>query len=416
VTSLTDITIRSYPHTVRTMGIFGLLWCGVLAIPLSLQDPKVVAFYSLNIAVVSAVTGISLRARLSSPRAQTIPDYRVVHIAIALGWCALTPILSAGISVFRGIPLMPLLLWLWSFSLLVLISGYALPAVVTGMAVGGAPVAFFAFGSIYNQFTARMGWGAQLLLFIFNAAATVLLVRRMSQLNEEAFEYVLTDPREIKQAIYEKTPGPPNASLDSIHRVLPSDFRSRLRHLEMGLFPRRPSFLRFAVWMTAVFLVTRFFSPRAKDPFLLGWAIAFPMMSVFFARENVRRFLTLPVSRRELVAKGGGIILLTGLRAWCAIALAVAISEWGVPSPDFLLTSLAIQLPIFGLLTLALSVRTPWTNAQLLALIPAFLALVFVGILVTEETSLPVQIVVCLIGGAAVTGLSYYRWCNGEIE
>jgi hypothetical protein len=343
VTSLADITIRSYPHTIRVIGIFGLFWLGVLAIPLPLQEPRVVAFYSLTYAaIVSAVTGNSLRVRLSSSRAHTIPDYRGVHIASALGWCALTLILSAGISVFRGLPLMPLLLWLWSFSLLVLFAGYALPAFALshmrvafiGVPVAGAAFAFSAFGSI-DLLTASMGWGGQLLLFLVNAAATTLSVRRMSHLHEEAFEYVRTDPREIAHGIYAKNPGLRNPRLDSIQGVLPSDLRSRLRHLEMALWPVPPSFLRLAGVMVAVFLVFRFFSLRSTDRYFPALAIASSMVWLLSARDSVRRFLALPLSRRELVSKGGSIILLAGLRMWCALVLAEAISEWRVPSPYY---------------------------------------------------------------------------------
>jgi hypothetical protein len=423
VTSLADITLRSYPHTIRLMGIFGLLGLGVLAISLPLQDSKVVLFYSFTyLAIVSGVTGNALRVRLSSSRAQTIPDYRGVHIAIALAWCALTLVVSAGISVFRGLPLMPLLLWLWSFGLLALFVGYALPAFALshirvafiGVPVAGAAFALSAFGPI-NLLTARVGWGAQLLLVVVNAAASLLLVRRMSQLNEEAFEYVRTDPREMTQEIYEKYPGSPNASLDSIQGVMPSDLRSRLRHLEMGLFPGRPSFLKFAVGMTAAFVIIRFFSQRAADPLFAGAAISLPMTSLFVARQNVRRYLTLPLSRRELVAKGGGVILLAGLRMWCAVALAVAISGWSVPSPDLFLMSLATQLPIFGLLSLVMSVRTPWTKLQLLALLPASIALAFL-IATVMQAPFPIQFVVSLIGGAATIRFSYYRWCNAELD
>jgi hypothetical protein len=138
------------------------------------------------------------------------------------------------------------------------------------------------------------------------------------------------------------------------------------------------------------------------------------MVSLFLARSNVRRFFMLPLSRRELVAKAGATLLLVGLRIWLAGSLAFGIAHWRIPPAELLLTTLAFQLPLFGILTLVMSVRRPWRSARLLILTPAVaFGLLGVWILVAP---VQVRLAVFLTSGVALIGLSYYRWCNAELE
>jgi hypothetical protein len=429
VGSLAVVTLHGYPQTLRLMGILGLLWLGVLALPL--DDPGIVALYALcYVLVIAGATGNALRKRLASPRAQTIPDYPGAHLTVAFGLCALALTICSGIGGFRGLPPAALLLLLWSCALVAVTAGYVVPAVALnalhGFVVAGAgalALVLYKF-ELNHLLTEKMGSAVNLLLFVVNATLTMLCVRRMFHLSEETFAYLpLT---ELTRSQYGKGSQRSIPELDSMPAALPSDRAPRLRYLELGLLPGRSSFLFLAGLVTTVVLVTRL-SGAPTDLFLMGSFMPFAMVSGL--GHVVPRFLMLPLARRELVANGLGAILLALLRVWCAVMLATTISDWSVPPVESLLESLALLLWLFGTLTLAMGAQARLRSMVVKAvfMIPLILVLGFVvalGFVFADDflqagaaaVPIPVRIALYFIGGAAMIGLSYRRWCNWEMD
>jgi hypothetical protein len=407
--------IWSYPQTIRLIVIFGLLWLVVFAFPT--QDLRLIALYPFSqVILVCAVTGHSLLERLSSARARLIPNFPRAQITAALGLCLLGAAVPGLIAGSRGLPLASLLLWLWSFGLLTLIACYAFRSLTWAFPPIGLMVTacWSVFGALLllvlgpvNPVKGSMGPAAQTIVFIVNAALTVLFVKRAFTLTDEASEYFHSDRTPASPSFHDRNPRRGKAALDSLDAVLPADFRSRLRHLEMGLFPAQPSFLRMCGIITVLFVFWRVFAGTSGTHLFLGWASG-QMLALFVAPGNVRRFFSLPLPRRRLVAEGGTVLLMAGLRLWSAAALAFFIANLGNALPmEWLLLSMVLQLPLFGMLTLALSVRTPWKLPLLLS------AFVMGGWVMAVQSQ--VAIAGCLISGAVLIGLSYYRWCNAEV-
>lgn len=420
--------MQGYPQTLRMMGIFGFLWLAILAIPV---DPSgisgLVGLYAVcYVLVVAGATGNSFRERLVSPFARTIPNYLRAHLTVALGLCAVTSIVSAGIGAFRGLPLAAFLLFLWSCALLALMAGYVVPAVAVNhslfwvVATGAAALALVLSKFEFNDLLAeRMGSAVKLILFLVNASVTIFAVRRMLRLNEEDFGYLRYDPAELTRSQVGEAARRPSPALDSIQGTLPADLRSQLRHLQLGLAAPL-SYWRMACMIGFLAIALFLFSFVSGKPtgisfetslFMSGGVLA-PLL---FAHQHLQRFFTLPLPRRELVAKGGIALLLVGLRGWCVVAAGLALSDWSMHTVESLWTSLLLQLPIFGIVTLGMSVRKSLRKRDIVFIVPAILA---VGMLAMASAGFPSQVrnAVYAIGGSASIALSYYRWCNAELD
>src|SRR6185295_18543752 len=81
----------------------------------------------------------------------------------------------------------------------------------------------------------------------------------------------------------------------------------------------------------------------------------------------------LPLGRRDLVFKGAGALAMAQARMWALCAIAGVIANAGLPIAEPLLISLVIQLPIFALLTVFLSLEK-LTEQHLFMMITAMTA------------------------------------------
>ena len=440
MTRLIALIFRGHPTTIRMTASFtiGMSVAPVLVWYLTLPVPGkyLVAFYSvIYVLFMAVVTSNSLRTRLSSHRAHTVPGYRRANVAVILGLAAITLALATGLCVYGGLPLTPATLCLWTFWALGWITGYFIPGLafnfprflslilllvaILGAAAGafGSAVTLGGWRWVFQSIgrgALSIPWELAVVLVLANTAVTMLMVRRLLHLNEESFEYFRINQREIVQNVYRNAREPRLTALDSIQTPLPARLGPQLRHLAMALFPARPSFLRFAGTLTAMLLIVRFALKIDAMPALVGVAIGIPAASFLFTRQTLSRFFLLPLSRRELVVKGGSAMLLMAFRGWCGWMLAGAIAFQGIPLRILLIT-LVMQLPFFGLCALAVSVRAPFTRGKPLLMLLLLLA---VGMLVKwiSTTPVQVQVAVCVVAGGGLIWLAFQRWCNVELD
>lgn len=424
------LILKTYAVLIRLIVTLGIVWFVVLALPL--PDNDVVFLYAIsNALVVVLFASSTLRARLSSSRAQMTPGFWGANIIGILALCGVSLWLSVAMVASRGLHPVGMALLLWSFSLLGWLVGYFVPAIVWrhprlllpllfsgglyGAAVGVLP--FLDLSAFYDLIK-RIGTSPVWILpiSVINLAMTWLLVRRTLGLSEEAFEYFSADSRELTRQIYARRPAPHLATLETAQPPMLSGLASQLKHLQIGLFPgKQPSFLKMAACMTAVLLVLRIIVKTDTTPIFIGLAFGLPVGSIFAAQQNLKVFLGLPLNRRELVLKGGCALLQGTFRMWAACMVGIAVTSWSIPSVWPLLTSLVLQLPLFGALTLAFSVHQRWKSLLLLLLVPA-VALNGVLSLSRRGDLALVSVVGSLVLGALLMRISYQGWCNYEVE
>jgi hypothetical protein len=249
-------------------------------------------------------------------------------------------------------------------------------------------------------------------LLIVNAVLTTLIIRRMLAINEEAVEYF--DVQRVWAKASTKRESRARQSLDSIPQSLPQNLRAQIRHLQLrtGFLPG--TFPKLTVAFVAMFLFLRFINSSEVWPLILRIIPLMPLWALVFPpRRSAQRFFMLPLRRSELILKNGVAMGLLLLKVSGAAAIALTVAAWRLPPWDFLFIATALQVAVFGACALISSIHEGWKRMSVVVLLNA------VGIFGLKEwsgSSIYFPVSLCLIVGAAMIGLSYYRWCNVDVD
>jgi hypothetical protein len=407
-------------HLALSSGAVPLLlvtaaWCAAAILAPSAYGRATVGYVS----GVAACLGIGLRLHLSSYRAYLIPGFREAQRIVALG-LMLAAVLIGSLAGSSGLPALLLAagLWLWGLALMYWVGLsrkwitlldlllVLLLFLVRTLVRGILPSGLDAFGT-----------GSAALLLAGALALTVLVWRQ--------FGRVRGAPWIGAQVHVGRNPFGESTALDSIAGLMPAGFFGQLRHFQYSTRSGARRFYVLALIFAALMLPARFL--MTSDEFV---AAAFsvhmllPTAAVlgFLVRVPQSMFV-LPLSRAEIVNRWGGALFLSVMQYWTAFALPLGVAlliagprnAVPVSLPALLGTTLASQLPIFGLGTILLcrhtrsGVRLSILFALLLLFVPAVVAPIAINGVPIQQT-----IFWSLLTGPVLIAFSYSHWRTAE--
>jgi hypothetical protein len=366
------------------------------------------------VAIFFALLGEHMKIQFTSLRSKLIPGYALPHVLAALV-TSTAVLLLIPLSVALFLLVSPnvsiaTLAAVWTLSLITFSAGYFfVPQVVYLLLMltmlNGA---FVKWAEGMNRSTAAIVLAADLVL-------TAALLKRLLSTTEESFEYRGKDTPEKFQLFRWTTF---SKRLDR-PRALRGDVMSHVRHFAAGMRTSQESLLIsaavYAVIFWALNLFTRPSSLIIPDAITLTPLAA---LMVFIQMDrgaaNLPLIFLLPLRREQIVSRYGLALLLVLLEGWLAFAVALILVNWmpvpgkilGFPSLRPFVISLAAQVPIFGLLSLAVG-RSRIYVVALLSLSMFFVALASAGI--------GWFMISILVSGPPLIGFSYRHWCRAEL-
>lgn len=385
------LSLRTYRFLLGIAAVLGLFWCGFVAA--GLRDPKAIGPYAFaSIGILSGGSALLLRQRLSSPWAATVPGYRDSHIAAASVFCTCGTGIAATSAAILGIPpAFALILWFFSVTCFfvaffsVTIWRIAAAPSLYGIFVGLSPLLIPKLELELHDYVLAT-------LLLTNIAFTTLVIAKVRLAARDLHSNSL-DVRSLRHAAYEKI----------ARRVTAPSF-------EQGLIPPMGKHWVGTLILLSVLLAYRFLF--GDSVWMLFFAFILPL---FFtaptAKQNLQRFFMLPLDRKQLLARGTKVLVLAQMRVWAICAVAGLIANIGLPVLQNLLLSLLLQIPVFAVTTLWLTIRNP----KRVMLFMMALA-VSIGLLQGRLHNIQLSLVVGVIVGVSLMPIAYYRWLNMEFD
>ena len=417
--------------------------CYLMALPL-LQNNAERGYLAL-ICPVSLICftflGHHLKVQYASFRLRLVPGYALTHLAVTLLLSLIVLLLlaasaamytQAAFTITGDLPhvsIAAIVAVEWAMILAAFAAGYFFRPAVLGMLVLMLQIGIMS----KPDSQIRLEPPAVLLTLFLDAVSTLALIKRISEIREDKFEYRTKDETLESQQYWwaQYSDGKwlrmfwsrGDKALDRIRRPLPNDFLSQVRHFEAASAAAQYSPVGTTIFLVVIIWVVNFFTgtpsnTNAGAP--LEFFTLLPALTVFAGMDHVQRrnlqsLFMLPLDRQQIVSKYGCATLMVLLKNWLYYAAAGLIVAWmpipgtiqGIPSAAPLLTSLTAQLPIFGFCSLTIG-RPRGAVFVMFGVIAALLA--FGSDLAPRFLPLAAVIV-----GAGSIWFSYRRWCKTEL-
>lgn len=394
--------------------------------------------------VFTLMMGSVLKKQMVSWRSRLLPNFAAAHFIVALGLGAFATLALVATAMVLGLSAQAqwmgmsvsavvagLVVGAWSFALLLFVGLYFLSP--TAIVLLFFLAVFFAGPLVAPIFTHGHYPAIVAVLAVLNVAVVLILGRRMIHVDEEMPEYRLSlvGPRGAQQPIdsssrtFKKASMRANAAFDELPEHLGDDFLSQARHFRRGFGDGKGYLLRSTLfWVGILWLLYysgHFFRSRGPEELLFGLAIGSSLGAFLLnPKGSFRSVLMMPFRREELLKRYGVAVLMQEIRGWLSFALPIYIATWmpfpgtihALPSMSHYVAPFLIQFPIFGAVTLLLSVQSSKPVVGL-AILLSLVTVAYVdagnhGLLLITMTS--VLISVGLIAWA------YRRWLQFEFN
>lgn len=384
------------------------------------------AFVAAAVAIFFALLGDQMKMQFTSCRAKLTPAYALPHFIGAFVVSSTLLLLLLLLSMLFYPPLVPphlsiaALTALWTICVLAFSAGYFFrPGAVYGLFI-----VVMLNGTLVRWVEEMDRWTAVVVL-VSDLVLTAAMFRRMLSATEEEWEYRGRDKEEFQRYMWtrfskrkwmNRITGNREHVLDR-PRPRSGGVISQIRYFAASMRMYQ-SLLIMTVMLAIAFWVGRLATGAGKlgmDPMTL---VPFPAIMLFMQLEPVGRNLQstflLPLRREQLVFRYGAAMLLVLLQEWVAFAVAIFIVDWmpfpgkigAFPALTPFLISLAVQVPMFGILTLMIGRSRA-----------AIIVLVFMSTVSVLLSDVGLQWVPAgsVIGGSALIWFSYRHWCRADI-
>jgi hypothetical protein len=409
-------------HFGPNTGLVPLLLITASWVALTIFKPDAyVAESAWYIACVGAIVGIGLRLHFASHRSYLMPGLRETNRIVAFGvvFLAFLNIVLADRTRLAS-PTSLGLLWLGALICLYVagLSKSMLAVMGIGMLLGAMLPGIW----VRELFAQRLPSIGATWVLLTDVLLTIFIWRRIGTIRGRTW----TLPGTGQPMLFEvRDRGSVPRSLDSMPQGVPDDVWGRARHFGFITIGRMTNFYSLVLLWSALAVFFRLIAP-AYIFVMVGFAIPLIVpIAVLGVMPNIsQRMFMLPLRRAEIVKCWGVALFVSLVKYWAALALPYSLLALAtepslvVPLPHSLLlpATLAAQLPLFGVATAALSLKTASGIRYTVFLLPVFL-IAMVG---TPVWMSPTTVYAVLLGsipvGLILIWFSYRRWCNTEVS